>query len=367
MSTKLKDILRALEELAPLALQEDYDNSGLQAGDPEQVVHQALVCLDVTEEIMQEAIGIGADVVIAHHPLIFRGLKRMGESTATERILKLAIRKNMGIVAWHTNLDNVAHGVNGEIAAMLGIEPMGVLEPKREVLRKLATFAPRGEIADKVRAALWKAGAGHIGNYDQCSFNIEGEGTFRPLPGADPYDGTIGKQERAKEEKIEVIYPFWIERKLVEALRQAHPYEEPAFDISTLNNQHKHVGAGMIGKLAEPMGEMDFLARAKAVMGAQVLRHSQLMGRPIEKIAFCGGAGSFLIGRAIAEKADLYLTADLKYHQFFEAEGKIVLADIGHYESEQFTIDLIARSVAEKLPTFAVRKTGLVSNPVFCL
>jgi dinuclear metal center YbgI/SA1388 family protein len=366
MSLIVQDIMEVLEHLAPLALQESYDNSGLLTGNPMQMVTGVLITLDVTEATVQQAIHEGCNLIISHHPLIFTGIKQLTGSNATERTLLLAIRHQIAMYAIHTNLDNVITGVNLGMAAQLHLQTISILQPMSGRLRKLITYAPR-QNAEEVRQALFAAGAGQIGNYDHCSFNSDGEGTFRPGKQAQPAIGEIGVDHVEPEVRIEVIFPDWITRQLITALQTAHPYEEVAFEVIQTDNKHQEIGAGMIGWLPNPMEEMDFLQLVKEKFSCGTIRHTALTGRKIHKVAICGGSGSFLIANALAAKADAFLTADIKYHQFFEADGRILLADIGHFESEQFTIQLLESLLKQKFanfaPSFPIIR-GINTNPV---
>ncbi|MFN9710263.1 MAG: Nif3-like dinuclear metal center hexameric protein [Bacteroidota bacterium] len=338
---QINKILDALEAWAPRAYQEDYDNSGLLLGNREQECSGILISLDVTEEVLQEAIDKKVNLIISHHPLIFRGIKQITGSHSTDRIIIKAIKHDISIYAIHTNLDNVFDGVNQAIAQKIGLEKLRILQPKQGLLKKLATFVPPDH-KESVLNALFSAGAGHVGNYSECSFIMSGTGTFLPNEGTNPYSGEIGKRSNDTEDKIEVIFPKAAEKAVIRALFSSHPYEEVAYYIVHLSNNHQYVGSGMIGSLPEPMEEKDFLQQLRKSFGTPLIRHSPLLGKKIQKVAICGGAGVFLTPKAIAEGADILVTADIKYHDFFEAEGKLVLADIVHWESEQFTIDLIS-------------------------
>ncbi|MEP6700107.1 MAG: Nif3-like dinuclear metal center hexameric protein, partial [Bacteroidota bacterium] len=265
--------------------------------------------------------------------------------------------------AIHTNLDNVINGVNGKIAAMLGLKNVSILSLRENALKKLFTFAPLDKAAE-VRAAIFEAGAGQIGNYSECSFNTEGTGTFKASEGTNPYVGQTGQQHHEKEIKIEVIFPAFLENEIIAALKKGHPYEEAAYDVIALSNTWQSIGSGAIGELPEAMDEKAFLSKVKEVFKTPVIRHTRLLNKPVRKIAVCGGAGSFLISKALDAGADVYLTADIKYHEFFDADNRLLLADIGHYESEQFTINLLQEILEQKFPTFAVLKTAVKTNPV---
>jgi len=360
---KIADIIKALEMIAPPVYQEAYDNSGLLTGDSEWNCQAVLVTLDATEHVIEEAISRGCNLIIAHHPIIFGGLKKINGKNYVEKAVIAAIRNNIALYAFHTNLDNVTAGVNGRIADRLGLTDRRVLAPKPAALKKIYTFVPV-EHAEKVRTTLFAAGAGRIGNYSEASFNAEGLGTYRAGPGAHPFIGQVGERHTEKEIRIEVIFPAYLQQGILQALLAAHPYEEVAYDLVELANVHPGIGAGLTGQLPQPMSETDFLAVLKQQFQLQVIRHTKLTGRPVNRVAVCGGAGSFLIFNALSSNADFYITSDIKYHEFFDANDRMVLADIGHFESEQFTIDLFYDILSEKFPTFAVLKSGIKTNPV---
>jgi dinuclear metal center YbgI/SA1388 family protein len=360
---KLSLLTAYLESLAPLAYQEDYDNSGLIVGQPEQEVNQALISLDCTEAVVDEAIAHNCQVIISHHPIVFRGLKKFNGKTYVERVVEKAIRNHIAIYAIHTNLDNVMNGVNERICETLGLTNCRILAPKNGLLKKLVTYVPADK-AEQVRNALFHAGAGNIGNYSECSFNAEGTGTFKGNEDSTPYVGEPGTRHYENEVRIETIYPANLESKLLMALFLAHPYEEVAYDLYELTNQHQQVGSGMIGELEEPMDEEEFLFDIKEKMHAHVIRHTAFNGKSVKRVAVCGGAGGFLLKHAIAAGADVFVTADYKYHEFFDAEGKLMIADIGHFESEQFTQQLLYEIIRKKFANFAVRLTEINTNPV---
>ncbi len=363
MEISISVVTGFLETLAPPALQEGYDNCGLLTGQPDWICTGILTTLDVTEAVVEEAIRKKCNLIVAHHPIIFGGLKKLTGKNYVERTVISAIKQDIAIYAIHTNLDNVLHGVNAKIADALGLIHRRVLQPKPDVLKKLYVFVPETH-AEKLRQAIFAAGGGHIGQYQDCSFNTGGEGTFTGLAGTNPFAGTPGIPHTAKETRVEIIFPAWLENRVTAALRAVHPYEEPAFDIIRLDNTTPRTGSGLVGQLPEPMEEKAFLERVKAVFGLTVVRHTPLLGRKIATVALCGGAGSFLTRAAIAAGADFYLTADVRYHEFFDADGHLVLGDIGHFESEQFTIALLFEVLQGKFPTFAVLKTGVNTNPV---
>jgi len=360
---KLSQLTAFLESLAPLAYQEDYDNAGLIVGRPDMEISQALISLDCTEAVVDEAIVTNCQVIISHHPIVFRGLKKFNGKTYVERVVEKAIRHNIALYAIHTNLDNVMTGVNARICQTLGLKNCRILAPKNNLLKKLVTYVPLAN-ADAVRLALFEAGAGNIGKYSETSFNAEGVGTFKGNEQTNPYVGEPGKLHRENEIRIETIYPAVAENKILTALILAHPYEEVAYDLYNLTNQNQEVGSGMIGELEVAAEEEVFLRHVKEKMHAHVIRHTAFTGRPIKKVAVCGGAGGFLLKQAVAAGADIFITADYKYHEFFDAEGKIMIADIGHFESEQFTQQLLYEIIRKNFINFAVRLTEVNTNPV---
>ena len=360
---KISEIIYFLESVAHPSLQETYDNTGLITGNSGWECNGIIVSLDATEEVVAEAIANKANLIVAHHPIIFSGLRKINGKNYVEKAVIAAIKNDIAIYAIHTNLDNVLHGVNGKMAELLGLTNCSVLSPKTNTLQKLFTFVPAAQ-AEQVRNAIFQAGAGYIGKYSEVSFNAPGFGTFKAGDGANPFVGSPGERHTEEEIKMEIIYPAFLENKIVEAMKAAHPYEEVAYDCVSLSNQHSGTGSGLIGELKDETDETEFLKRVSQIFKTPVIRHTELMRKRIKKVAVCGGAGSFLVGAAITAGADIYITADMKYHEFFDANGRMVIADIGHYESEQFTIDLLKEVLEQKFPTFAVLKTGVVTNPI---
>ena len=360
---KIFEITSFLEQIAPLAYQESYDNSGLIVGDLNADIKQALVSLDCTETIIDEAIAHNCNLIIAHHPIVFSGLKKITGKNYVERVIIKAIQNNIAIYAIHTNLDSVLNGVNGKIAEKLGLQNCRILAPKSNFLSKLVTFAPVA-YADKVRQALFDAGAGNIGNYSEASFNSTGTGTFKGNEKSNAFVGEKNIRHYEDEIKIEVIYETYKTGAILQALRSNHPYEEVAYDILALSNLHQQVGSGLVGTLPQAMNEQEFLVYLKSVMKVNVIRHTELLGKTVKTVAVCGGSGSFLLGNALAAKADVFISADFKYHEFFDADGKILIADIGHFESEQFTPELLMEIITKKFPTFAIRLTEKNTNPI---
>ena len=360
---KIKEITAYLEELAPLSYQESYDNAGLIVGNPNDEVKGILVTLDSTEDVIEEAIQKGCNVIIAHHPIVFKGLKKITGKNYVERTIIKAIKNDVAIYATHTNLDNVTNGVSFKIAEVLGLEEVKILSPKKELLKKLIVFVPLNN-TQAVLDALHKAGAGTVGNYSHVSFRGEGTGSFRPNEKAKPAIGEANKQEEVKENRVEVIFPAYLENQIVAAMIRAHEYEEVAYDIFSLDSPNKEVGSGAIGVLPIAISEIDFLNHLKQKMKTSVIRYTRLFGKPIRKVAVCGGAGSFLLNDAIRAGADIFVTADYKYHEFFDAENHLIIADIGHYESEQYTKELLKDYICKKFTNFAVHLSETPTNPV---
>ncbi len=360
---KIKEILSALERFAPLPLQDDFDNAGLQIGLTDAEATGALLCLDVTEKVLDEAIASGYNLVIAHHPLIFKGYKSVTGRDYVERCIIKAIQHNIVVYAAHTNLDNVSGGVSFKMAEKIGLTNVHVLNASKDALLKLVTFVPL-EQAEEVRNALFSAGCGCIGNYDSCSYNTKGEGTFRALENTNPFCGNIGKRHTETEIRIETVLPAYKENEVVKALLKVHPYEEPAFDLYALRNTWSQVGAGIIGELPEPEEDLLFLKRIKEIFEVECLKHTQVNGNKVHKIAVCGGSGSFLIPVAIRESADVFLTGEIKYHDYFGHETDILLAEIGHYESERYTTELLYNQIRKLFPELALSQCKVNTNPI---
>ena len=356
----LKNIIKELEKFAPLSYQESYDNCGLLTGNKNQTITGAILCLDCTEEVVEEAIRKKCNLIIAHHPIIFSGLKKLNGNNYIERTIIKAIQNNIAIYACHTNLDNVKLGVNKKIADKLGLINTQILAPKKSLLKKIVTFVPASHL-ENVRENLFNSGAGNIGNYDKCSFVLEGVGSFRGNENSNPFIGEKNKLSLEKESRLELIFEAIHETQIIAALKQNHPYEEVAFDIYQLENTYQNIGSGMIGELEVPISENEFLENLKAVFNIKLIKHTRLL---IKKVSLCGGSGSFLLKNAINSKSDIYISSDFKYHEFFDAENQILIADIGHYESEQFTPEIFYEIISNKFPTFASYLTETNTNPV---
>ncbi|MDT0686117.1 Nif3-like dinuclear metal center hexameric protein [Autumnicola psychrophila] len=359
----IKEIIQHLEEFAPLNYAEDFDNVGLLVGNAEIKATGALITLDTLESVVDEAIAKNCNLIISFHPIIFSGLKKLNGKNYVERTVIKAIQHNIAIYAIHTALDNQHKGVNDMIAEKLNLINRKILIPRKKSIRKLTTFVPNKD-AEALRIALFEAGAGSIGNYDNCSFNLRGLGSFKPNDEAHPTIGEKGKLHFEEETQIGVTFPVHLESKVLQTLFKKHPYEEVAHEITTLENTHQHLGMGMIGELEQEISEEDFLKSVKETFNAGVVRHSELLGKTIKKVAVLGGSGSFAIENAKRAGADIYITADLKYHDFYKAEKQIILADIGHYESEQFTKNLLCSFLSKKIRNFALILADTNTNPI---
>jgi dinuclear metal center YbgI/SA1388 family protein len=361
--TRIKDIIRELEILAPLAYQESYDNAGLQTGNANDEVKGILITLDCTPEVVDEAIQHGCNLIVAHHPVIFKPLKRLTGSNHVEQTIIKALKNDIAIYASHTNLDSVHGGVNTRIAQKLGLENIEILSPKPDALLKLVTYAPEAA-TEAVLEALHQAGAGQMGDYKNCSFRVTGQGRFLPTGKANPTIGEVGKSEQVNENRIEVLVPVYLQNRVIEALFKAHPYEEVAYDLYPLKNANQEVGIGMIGEIPIAMAYPDFLEQLKQDMHLTTVKHTVHGPGMIKRVAVCGGAGSFLLNEARKQLADVFITGDLKYHEYFMAEGHLHVCDIGHYESEVFTKELFYEFLSGKFPNFALYLSEINTNPV---
>lgn len=360
---KIAEIIQTIEEFAPISYQEVYDNAGLLVGDKMADCTGVLICLDAIEAVIDEAIAKKCNLVVAHHPIVFSGVKKITGKNYIERVIIKAIKNDIAIYTCHTNLDNVKLGVNNIIADKLGLQNRKILDPKSGILKKLYTYVP-AVAKDALLNALFAAGAGNIGNYSECSYSVDGVGTFKGNEHSNPVIGEKNKRSTEPEHKIELIFPDYKESKILQALKASHPYEEVAYEVITLDNVYQDIGSGMIGELENPVSETDFLASLKVKMNTACIRHTALLNKKIQKVALCGGSGSFLLPKAISQQADIFISGDFKYHQFFDADNQIIIADIGHYESEQFTAQLFNKIISEKFPTFAVQISTINTNPI---
>ncbi|TDU42810.1 dinuclear metal center YbgI/SA1388 family protein [Gelidibacter sediminis] len=359
----IQDVINHLEILAPLAYAEEFDNVGLLVGDKNEKLKGVLVTLDTLESVVDEAIDNNCNLIVSFHPIIFKGLKKINGSSYVERVVLKAIKNDIAIFSIHTALDNALQGVNAIICNTLGIESKKILIPQKGTIKKLTTYVPQKD-ADVLRTALFNVGAGQIGNYDNCSYNVEGIGTFRGNEASDPKVGERFEYRQEQETQISVTFQKHLEHNILKSLVENHPYEEVAFEVTTLDNYNQHIGIGMVGELPNEMNTDDFLQFVKQKMKVATIRHSELIKNKVKRIAVLGGSGSFAIGAAKSVKADMFITADLKYHDFFSAENQIILADIGHYESEQFTKSYLADYLSKKITNFAVVLSTINTNPV---
>jgi dinuclear metal center YbgI/SA1388 family protein len=360
---KVGEILSAINSYAPFAIQETYDNSGLQIGHPDKEVRKMMITLDVTTETVDEALESGADVLLSHHPLFFKGIRSIDLGSVAGQIVEKAFRGGLTILSAHTNYDNVPHGTNQALADFLGLKDVVVLQPKQGLLKKLVTFCPDAQ-ADTLRAALFDAGAGHIGKYDSCSYNVPGMGTFRASEGAKPFVGNIGALHTEPETRIEVVFPGFLAPQILQALLKAHPYEEVAYDIYALENDIQTIGSGLIGQLAQRISGAELLRRISTITNSACMRYAGNLKGDVERIALCGGSGAFLIPRAVRLNADAFITADLKYHDFAENNSGLLLIDAGHYETEVLGLKGLAAFFMQKFPNFAVQISKTGKNPV---
>ncbi len=359
----VQDVINHLEELAPLAYAEDFDNVGLLVGDRNNEVTGVLVTLDTLEEVVDEAIQTKCNLIVSFHPIIFSGLKKITGKTYVERVVLKAIQHGISIYAIHTALDNSQFGVNNMICEKLNLENRSILIPKNNTFKKLTTYVPKGE-AELLRNALFRVGAGHIGNYHNCSFNVEGIGTFKGNEKSNPTKGQKGETHFEAEVQVSLTFEKDLEQEVLDTLFRTHSYEEVAYELVTLENSNQTIGMGMIGELEKEIDELTFLSTLKSTFNCQSIKHSKLLNKPIKKVAVLGGSGSFAITNSMASGADAFVTSDLKYHDFYKSEGKILLADIGHYESEQFTKNLIVSYLTKKISNFAVVLSKINTNPI---
>jgi dinuclear metal center YbgI/SA1388 family protein len=360
---KLKDLCDWLDAEVPLAFQEDYDNSGLQVGEPDQELSRGLLTIDVTEEVIEEAISNNCDIVISHHPLIFGGLKRLAAKTPVERIVRKCILNNIAVYSAHTNLDIAHSGVSRKMAEKLGLEDIRVLSPLRKQLTKLVTFIPVSHV-EQVSSAVFRAGAGVIGNYDSCGFTVQGKGSFRGNEKTNPFAGEKNQLHYEDEARFETVLFTHMKDKVVRALLEAHPYEEVAYDLYSIDNTNIDAGLGCTGNLPEAAGEHDFLRRVLDLFGPGLRYSGRTKSGEVIKVAVCGGSGASLLKDALSSGADAFITADIRYHSFFEAENRILLIDAGHYQTEKFSVELIKELITKKFPKFALRFSNTNTNPI---
>ncbi len=361
--TKISEVIACIEQMAPLAYQESWDNSGVQVGDVKQEVKAVLLCIDITEATIDEAIERGANLVISHHPLIFKGIKKLTGRNYVERVIIKAIQHNIVLYSAHTNMDKCMGGVNFRIAQKLGLKNIRVLAPEENYLYKVVTYVPQASV-EAVRQAMWAAGAGTIGAYDCCSYSLEGKGTFRASAGCKPFVGEIDELHTEAEIRVEMIAAKDKIGRVVAAIHSAHPYEEPAIDVVPLANEYTQMGLGCVGDLENEIAENAIPRYIKERLGVQYIRHTQTTDRKVKRIALCGGSGAEFLSHAIREKAGVYITADVKYHDFFNTENQIVIADIGHFESEQCIKEVFYEQISKNFINFAILMAECDKSPV---
>ena len=360
---KVKEIITILEEFAPLAYAEDFDNTGLLVGDQEAKVTGILVTLDTLEAVVAEAIEKKCNLIVSFHPILFKGLKKLTGANYVQRVVQKAIKNDIHIFAIHTALDNSFEGVNAQICNTLELVHKKILIPQKQTIKKLITYAP-SQAVEGIKKALFSVGGGTIGNYQECSFTSQGTSTFKGNEHSNPVIGKKGVTQTVPEMTIAMTFAKHLEKRILSALLDSHPYEEVAYEITTLENTNQHIGMGMIAELQNPMDEDAFLMYLKEKMNTKCIRHSKKIHKPIKKVAVLGGSGSFAINDAIAQGADVYISSDLKYHDFYTAENKILLADIGHYESEQYTKELLHTYLTKKITNFAIVLSQINTNPI---
>ncbi len=359
----IKKVTDYIEELAPLTYAEDFDNVGLLVGNYNTKLTGVLVTLDTLENTIEEAISKNCNLIVSFHPIIFKGLKKLNGNSYVERVIMQAIKNDIAIYAIHTALDNSQHGVSAKMCEIIGLKSTHVLIPQRGIIKKLTTYVPHKNSED-LRNSLFIAGAGKIGNYERCSFNIEGMGTYQGNENSNPAIGIKGSLHKEPETFISVIFEKHLENKILKSLFSNHPYEEVAYDIVTLDNKHQNIGMGMVGELEYEMDALDFLQYLKEKFNLKTIRYSNLIDKKIKKVAVLGGSGSFAINHAKNSNADIFITSDMKYHDFYTAENQIILADIGHYESEQFTKNLLVDYLTKKFTNFAIVLSENNTNPI---
>jgi len=359
----ISEVISKIEHRIPLQQAEDFDNVGLLCGYPDRNVSGILVCHDALENVVDEAIQKNCNLIVCFHPIIFSGLKSLTGKNYVERAVLKAIENKIAIYAIHTAFDNDFFGVNHGICSQLWLKDLKILQPKKNNLKQLTVFVPKDQ-SEQVKEALFSAGAGNIGFYDECSFTLNGNGTFRPTEGSNPFSGQQDVRENADEDMISVIFEGYKQGRIVSAMKAAHPYEEVAHQIYQLENDNQHTGLGMYGDLEEGMDEKDFLRSVKEKFGLEVIKHSDFTGKKIKRVGVLGGSGASGIKAALSQKCDAYLTGDIKYHDYFLAESKMMICDIGHYESEQFVTQQLFEILSQKFSTFAISKSIEKTNPV---
>ncbi len=356
------DLSSALESVAPSLYAESYDNVGLLVGRSEWKCEKVLVALDITEAVVQEAIEKGVQAIVAHHPVIFGGIQRLtGEDTA-QRAIELAIKHSIALLACHTNLDAIEGGVSYRMAQAISLVNVRTLQPRSGLLWNLIVYVP-AESAETLLEALWEAGAGKMGAYDECAFRSHGLGSFRPKEGAHPHNGVIGERAFADEIRLELLVPEGARKKVHQCMMEHHPYEEIAHSWLKHDGVHHSVGFGAIGQW-DACDWPEAVRRIKTAFGVASFRHTMPIASDYRTVAVCGGAGADLLAQAKSQQAELFITSDITYHRYFGADDRLVFIDIGHWESEQHAMELLIDIVREKFPNFAVLKSETNTNPM---
>ncbi|ROI03894.1 Nif3-like dinuclear metal center hexameric protein [Chryseobacterium sp. G0240] len=359
----ISEVISEIEQRIPLQQAEDFDNVGLLCGIPSRNVNGILVCHDALENVVDEAIQKNCNLIVCFHPIIFSGMKSLTGKNYVERTVLKAIENKIAIYAIHTAFDNDFFGVNRGICNELGLKDQKILQPKKNNLKQLTVFVPT-DYSEQVKESLFAAGAGNIGFYDECSFTLNGNGTFRPIEGSKPFSGEQNIRENADEDMISVIFEGYKQGSIIAAMKSAHPYEEVAYQVYNLDNENHHSGLGMYGELEEAMDEKDFLRMVKEKFSLEIIKHSSFTHKKIKRVGVLGGSGASGIKAALSKKCDAYLTGDIKYHDYFLAESKMLICDIGHYESEQFVTQQLFEILSQKFSTFAISKSIEKTNPV---
>lgn len=359
----IQKVIAEIEKHIAMPQAEDFDNVGLLCGLPERNVSGILVCHDALENVVDEAIQRNCNLIVCFHPIIFSGLKSLTGKNYVERAVLKAIENKVAIYAIHTAFDNDYYGVNAGICNLLGLKNLKILQPKKNNLKQLNVYVPK-DYSEKVKEALFSAGAGNIGFYDECSFKVEGKGTFRPTEGSNPFSGEQNVRENADEDMISVIFESFKQNQLIAAMKSAHPYEEVAHQIYQIDNENQYSGLGMYGEFETEMDEREFMSFVKEKFNLNIIKHSDFNQKKIRRVGVLGGSGASGIKAALSKKCDAYLTGDLKYHDYFLAESKMLICDIGHYESEQLVSQQLFEILSQKFSTFAILKSSEKTNPV---
>ena len=357
----IDEVVALIETKYPLSWQESYDNCGLQTGNLQATLTGIVISLDCTEQVIDEALANGANLIISHHPVIFSGLKKITGKSDAEKVIIKAIKHDISLYALHTNFDNAPEGVSYQLANILGLNRIKPLQVSQGQLNKLSTYVPVDH-ADSLRNALFDAGAGGIGNYDSCSFNVAGIGTFRPNQKANPFLGSAGELHQENEIKLEVLVPNHLLGSVTKALFNQHPYEEVAYEIIQLKNEWKELGSGAWGEFDEPKSADQFLNLVKETFGGNIKFTSKV--KQVKRVGICGGTGIFLLKNAFAAQCDAFITSDVKYHQFFDSSKNLMIVDIGHYEAEILALSTIRDFLLQNFSTFAIQLAESHTNPV---